>query len=475
MGLETSDHDHCVFNGKLAPHLPPIYLGLYVDDFKYFSTSDETEKLFEKLFEKLLGAKCKVDFMGEVSWFLGCKYEWEKLPDGRLTVSITQTAKAEDLIETHGMVDCNPVSSPYRSGYTIDKIADNGLQVEHKNQLVTKYQSLVGGLLWLQRKSRPDIAAVTHLLAQRSLNPSAGHYEAAKRVLAYLQGTLDRGIRFTQGGSLVSINVAFPIRNGIYTDANWGPQDASHPKDGEMIRIKDAQSLLGHVVMRMGGPICWGCMRETTTMSLSSCESEIYATNEGTKSALNVRNLLIDLQVPEAALTMPLWNDNRGCVDWTKGMSVSKKLQHINMRELSVLRLYQRLGYVSMQHIEGKKSVADIFTKEIKDPAHFRSMAFTLNTPRLLANWDPQTGESLPREERGVLNVCNKPVSTLGGATNLAPNLGSSPTAVADELGKLQHTIVMSRLSLLINETLALAIGGWLTVPDGGPTPAPAI
>jgi hypothetical protein len=45
-----------------------------------------------------------------------------------------------------------------------------------------------------------------------------------------------------------------------------------------------------------------------------------------------------------------------------------------------------------------------------------------------------------------------------------------------DELGKLQHTIVMSRLSLLINETLALAIaGGWLTVLDGRPTPAPAI
>jgi hypothetical protein len=33
----------------------------------------------------------------------------------------------------------------------------------------------------------------------------------------------------------------------------------------------------------------------------------------------------------------------------------------------------------------------------------------------------------------------------------------------------------MSRLLLLINETLALAIGGWLTVLNGGPTPAPAI
>jgi hypothetical protein len=254
--------------------------------------------------------------------------------------------------------------------------------------------------LWLQRQSRPDILVAVHLLAQHSHNPSGGRYEAAKRVLAYLKGTLDRGIRFTQGGSPVCVNVAFPIDDGTYTDVNWGPQDASHPKPDETISIKDAQSLLGHVVMRMGGPICWGCMRETKTMSLSSCESEIYATNEGTKSALKVRNLLLDLNEIEASDPVPIWNDNRGIVDWTKGCSVSKKLRHINMRELSV-RLYQRLGYVDVQNIEGKRNVADIFTKEIKEPANFRKMAFTLTTPRLLANWDPLTGESLQREERG--------------------------------------------------------------------------
>jgi hypothetical protein len=98
-----------------------------------------------------------------------------------------------------------------------------------------------------------------------------------------------------------------------------------------------------------------------------------------------------DLCLPEGEQVIPVWNDNRGCVDWTKGVSVSKKLRHINMRKLSV-RLYQRLGYVSVQHIEGKQNIADIFTKEIKDDAHFRKMAFTLTTPRLLVNWDFNTG-----------------------------------------------------------------------------------
>jgi hypothetical protein len=114
MGLTMSPHDPCVFYGSLAPGLPPIYIGIYVDNFKYFRVSEEAEQLFERQ----LGSKCCVDFMGEVSWFLGCKYEWEFLSDGRLTVSITQTAKSEDLIATHGMEECNPVSSPYRSHAT---------------------------------------------------------------------------------------------------------------------------------------------------------------------------------------------------------------------------------------------------------------------------------------------------------------------------------------------------------------------
>jgi hypothetical protein len=45
----------------------------------------------------------------------------------------------------------------------------------------------------------------------------------------------------------------------------------------------------------MGGPVCWGCTREKGTVSRSSCESKIYATDEGTKSVLTVHHLLQDL------------------------------------------------------------------------------------------------------------------------------------------------------------------------------------
>ena len=391
MGLRQSDHDPCVFYGQLDPLLPPIFVGLYVDDFKYWSIDDATEKIFEQQ----LSSKCTVEFMGEVSWFLGSKYEWETTLDGKLTVSITQTAKAESLIEAHGMENANPVKSPYKSGITIDRIPTQTMDPEEQKTLTTKYQGLIGGLLWLQRQTRPDISTVTRLLASHNTHPSTGHYQAAKHVLAYLKGTIDRGIRFTQGHGRTEGYVAipnydddsenFPTNTGVYTDANWGPQDASHPKEGETVVLDEVQSLLGHVVFREGGPIVWGCSRESDTISRSSCESEIYAADEGTKSILTIRHLLQDLNMEDGFMPTPLYNDNRGCVDWTKGCTVSRKLRHVNMRNLGV-RLAQKNQEIDMKHIPGKRNIADILTKEHKDVEHFRNMMKTITSPRRYAD-----------------------------------------------------------------------------------------
>jgi hypothetical protein len=205
-------------------------------------------------------------------------------------------------------------------------------------------------------------------------------------VLAYLQGTLDRGIHFTQGGSPVSANISFPTKDGAYTDANWGPQDANHPTGEETVTLSGLQSLLGHVVFRMGEPVC---TRERTNISRSSCELEIYATDEGTKSVITVRHLLQDFGFPDGTTPTPVWNGNWGCVDWTKGVTISKKVRHINMRELGV-RQSQQLGDVDVHHIDGKRNIADLFTIEIKDATHFQKMAFTINTPRHIADMSPR-------------------------------------------------------------------------------------
>jgi hypothetical protein len=139
----------------------------------------------------------------------------------------------------------------------------------------------------------------------------------------------------------------------------------------------------------MGGPVCWGCTLEKSTVS-----RKIYATDEGTKPILTVRHLLQDFGLPDGTDTTPVWNDNRGCVDWTKGVTVSKKLRHINMRKLGV-RQSQQSGAVDVCHIDGKRNIANLFTKEIKDASHFQKMAFTITTPCRVSDMTPATNNSV--------------------------------------------------------------------------------
>ena len=377
IGLRAMAHDPCLFYGHFEGHANPVYVGVYVDDLKYFSVSDEVEKIFEQA----IGSKLTIDFMGPVTWFLGCKYEHDITDDGKVTVSVTQTAKIEELQEKFGLVDCNPVDTPYRSGLVVDRIEHDSVHPEDKPELVRNYRSIIGGLLWINRQTRPDISVIVSLLSRYNANPSKGHYEAARYVIRYLAGTADRGIRFTQdAGGKMCTNVGFPTTDGTYTDANWGPQDASHPRPGETVEVTDMQSLMGHVVFRQGGPIAWECKRESKTMSRSSCEAEIYATDEGVKTTEMFRNLERDLGLLDNKPT-PVWNDNRGTVDWSKGCSVSRKLRHVNIREMGV-RLSQTQGDVIIGHIEGKLNISDILTKEMKDKGHFCALAQAITSPR---------------------------------------------------------------------------------------------
>eukprot|EP00957_Ditylum_brightwellii_P119326 9103295-Ditylum_brightwellii.AAC.1 len=45
IGLQSCPNAPCLFHGELLPGHPPIYVGLYVDNFVYFLPSPEVKKL----------------------------------------------------------------------------------------------------------------------------------------------------------------------------------------------------------------------------------------------------------------------------------------------------------------------------------------------------------------------------------------------------------------------------------------------
>ena len=104
-----------------------------------------------------------------------------------------------------------------------------------KEKLIKDCQSLIGGLNWLRINTCRHINTAYSLLSQFNCNQSKGHLESAKHVLHYLKHTSSHGIWFKQGENCLYGSVAIPQElKGqelmVFTDSNWGPQDASKPK-----------------------------------------------------------------------------------------------------------------------------------------------------------------------------------------------------------------------------------------------------
>ena len=149
LGLKQSIHSKCIFHGRIDPKLPPIYIGLYVDDFIYFSASDETKKLFEEKF----GKEVKTTFDSNVLHFLGINFNCIKHTDGHVSIHMSQEAFMDVLLQKSGLDGhANTMApTPYRSSFPIDKIPLDSKPTDpnQTTNLNNILQSYTGSFQWL--------------------------------------------------------------------------------------------------------------------------------------------------------------------------------------------------------------------------------------------------------------------------------------------------------------------------------------
>ena len=400
IGLVPNAHDPCFYTGFVRDPRDPsslastvlLSLGLYVDDFIYFSEDPATEAIFEQL----LREQFKVDFMGLVEWFLDIHFSW-RFTSSRVDVHLNQTGFAANLVEQfcQDSWDATPTATPYRSGVPIDSIAPSTDADDSPAQRrrTEAYQSLIGSIGWLATATRPDLAPVHSFLSSYNSKPSSGHMCAALHVLHYIHSTHNFGIHFTSSSTdPVHTFVHFPDSSDVeaYTDAQppspshqsplttysdvcWVSQIGSAVRDGTLLPLFKIRSMSGGTIFRQGGPIAWIAVCQERT-SLSSCEAEIRATNEISKLLMGIHHLADAVRegghdIADTAVASPLYNDNEACFKWSHNMT-TKQIRHMEMRENAVREWVQDAS-LKVLHVSGRINPADIFTKEMRDGAHF--------------------------------------------------------------------------------------------------------
>ena len=399
LGFKVHASSPCIFIGTLIKGHPPIYLGLYVDDFIYFSESRQVEAKFEKEF----GEKLDTDFNGEIQWFLGIKFTSERDKHRNVSILMSQSAFIDTLVQLTDLDKpyVTEPRTPYRNGYPVDSIPSIALDnATDQARLKHRMQQLIGCLTWLSMSTRPDIATITNILAKYTSKPSKGHIDSVKRVIRYLKGTREHGICFTtkQNTSLESF-VKFPLDPSTVTsmtDANWGPQDQSRPRPNDTRQLEPfkTRSLSGFLIW-LGGPVHWVSKRQTIT-ARSSTEAEIYATDECTKSLLHLSQLFQGLNLKNEFMQNPttVYNDNSASIQWASNMT-TKGLRHVQIRENAV-RESVISGFLTVKHIKGKVNLSDLFTKEDRDAGHFITIRDFIITDKLPSN------HSNPSDRGGV-------------------------------------------------------------------------
>jgi hypothetical protein len=139
----------------------------------------------------------------------------------------------------------------------------------------------------------------------------------------------------------------------------------------------------GGIIFCQGGPIAWTAVCQECT-SLSSCKAEILATNKVSKLLMGIRHLADNVRkngydIVDMAEASPLYNDNELRVKWSHNMTM-KQICHMKMRKNTVCEWVQD-AFLKVLHVLGRINPADVFTKEMRDGAHFQHLLDSFMCP----------------------------------------------------------------------------------------------
>ena len=357
-GFRQTDSDQSVFTIEGTMHTPHgprserLYVGVYVDDLAIVYSHDDEHSLYRH-FITALESRWNVEDEGELTDLLGI--EFSRVPGA---IELRQTTYIEKLATEFFPDGVPPTAQANKVPCDRDlpalvhlALLDNATP---DAQLLRRYQSICGALLYASTNTRPDIAFATGMLCRAMGRPTPELYEAALRVLGYLYRNRHIALRY---------ETARDATLEGFSDSDWA---VKHSTSGYTFHLGSAS-------------ISWSSKKQTT-VALSSCEAEIMAGSEAAKEAIYLSSFLRELGM-NLSQPPPLKLDNKSAIDLAYNPEHHSKTKHIERRHYFIRECVEN-GKLRVPFVPTKENCADFFTKPLMGKAFFDLRDRVMNVPR---------------------------------------------------------------------------------------------
>ena len=323
LGFEKSLSEFTLYIKKVDGEI--LVISLYVDDLLVTGSSKELIDKFKKEMEDVF----EMTDIGMMSFFLGMEIQQKQNE-----VFLCQQKYAKEVLKNFNMEGCKSTATPMNQKEKFCK-EDGAEKVDEG-----LYRSLIGCLMYLTA-TRPDIMQAVSLLSRYMHCASEIHFQAAKRILRYVKGTVDYGIRFSQ------------VKNFNFhgfSDSDWaGCAD-------------DMRSTSGYC-FTFGSEIFSWCSKKQDVIAQSTAEAEYVAAAAAVNQALWIRKLMTDLHMKQEDCTQ-IFVDNEAAISISNNPVFHGKTKHFKIK-LYFLREVQKEGEVQLIFCKTEDQSADIFTKAL--------------------------------------------------------------------------------------------------------------
>lgn len=302
---------------------------VYVDDIVVNSGNEQLAKQTKKALLKCFEGSDE----GELAWYLGVRIERFGTEQ-----SFSQKACVDQLVKKFQLEDVRQFDTPMIGIFHDELRAHADDDVKYGNS----YSSLVGSLMYLANRTRPDIAFATSVLSQHMARPTAFLMRAAHRVVGYLVKTSQYGLKHCKRSTDICLE--------FFVDADYG---------GDQCTRKSRTGWQGFL---NGNLFTWSSLKQQTT-ALSTGESEYVALSECCKEVKRVRMILAEIGVD---MTKPtdVFCDSSVARGWAEMSQSMRKAKHIEIR-FHFSQECVEAGWVDPLPVKSEENRADMFTKPL--------------------------------------------------------------------------------------------------------------